>query len=121
MERFFLLFYEICGQQVRRNFHQSGCSKVQVKISRQIARVETEPVIHHAGHAPVNKREIQRENISRSAATAMVHAVCFSSYAQFGVCEPQRTNYYVLLAQEHLLRKLEKKNPQTFVRCGCAG
>ena len=51
----------------------------------------------------------------------MVHVVCFSSYAQFGVCEPQRTNYYVLLVQEHLLRKLDKKNPQTFVRCGPAG
>ena len=51
----------------------------------------------------------------------MVHLVCFSSYVQFGVCEPQRTNYYVLLAQEHLLRKLEKKNPQTFVRCGSTG
>ena len=41
----------------------------------------------------------------------MVHLVCFSSYVQFGVCEPQRTNYYVLLVQEHLLRKLENKNP----------
>ena len=51
----------------------------------------------------------------------MVHLVCFSSYVQFGVCEPQRTNYYVLLAQEHLLRKLEKKNLQTFVRCGSTG
>ena len=51
----------------------------------------------------------------------MVHVVCFSSYRQFGVCEPQRSNYYVLLAQEHLLRKLEKKNPQTFVRCRSAG
>ena len=58
-ERFFLLLYEIGGEQVRGNFHQSGCSKVQVKISRQIARVETEPVIHHAGHAPVKKREIK--------------------------------------------------------------
>lgn len=51
----------------------------------------------------------------------MVHVVCFSSYAEFGVCETQRTNYYVLLAQEHFLRKREKKNPQTFVRCGSAG
>ena len=51
----------------------------------------------------------------------MVHVVCFSSYAQFGVREPKRTNYYVLLAQEQLLRKLEKKNPQTFVRYGSAG
>ena len=51
----------------------------------------------------------------------MVHLVCFSSYVQFGVCEPHRTNYYVLLAQEHLLRKLEKKTPQTFVRFGSAG
>ena len=51
----------------------------------------------------------------------MVHLVCFSSYVQFGVCEPQRTNYYVLFVQEHLLRKLENKNPQTFVRCGSAG
>ena len=51
----------------------------------------------------------------------MVHLVCFSSYMQFGVYKPQRTNYYVLLAQEHFLRKLEKKNPQTFVRCGTAG
>ena len=51
----------------------------------------------------------------------MVHVVCFSSYGQFDVCEPQRSNYYVLLAQEHLLRKLEKTNPQTFLRCGSAG
>ena len=51
----------------------------------------------------------------------MVHVVCFSSYAEFGVCEPQRTNYYVLFAQKHLLRKREKKNHQTFVRCGSAG
>lgn len=47
----------------------------------------------------------------------MVYLVCFISYAQFGVCKPQRTNYYVLRAQEHLLRKREKKNHQTFVRC----
>lgn len=51
----------------------------------------------------------------------MVYLVCFISYAQFDVCEPQRTNYYILLVQEHLLRKLDKKNPQTFVRCGPAG
>ena len=56
-----------------------------------------------------------------SPETAMVHVVCFSSYGQFGVCEPQRSNYYVLLAQEHLLRKLEKTNPQKFLRCGSAG
>ena len=96
------------------------------------------------------KRDNTREYfpLNRNYHGSSLHVVCYSSYAQFGVCEPQRTNYYVLLAQEHLLTKLEIivtfpkdflhpflcflssfheahcikiKNPQTLVGCGSAG
>ena len=51
-----LLFNKVCGEQVGGNLDQTGSRKIQIKISRQISRVKTEPVIHHAGHAPTEKK-----------------------------------------------------------------
>lgn len=56
--RKYLPLDKVSGEKIGRNLHQSGGGKIQVKISRQIPRVETEPVIHHAGHTPLKYKEV---------------------------------------------------------------
>ena len=68
----FLPLDKVSGEEVGRNLHQSGGGKIQVKISRQIPRVEAEPVIHHAGHTPLKYKEVIFRRVLTYTCYAMI-------------------------------------------------
>ena len=89
--RKYLPLDKVSGEKVGRNLHQSGGGKIQVKISRQIPRVEAEPVIHHAGHTPLKYKEVIFRRVLIYTCYAMIWYELFQRNRISGVTGVEKT------------------------------